>query len=73
MRHYKIYLYTLNMFHNINNDIDFYIYLYKSTILNKSFDEYSTNKMTYDEYYNNYNKRYIDLIKLHNILIAKAC
>lgn len=67
------YLFSLNMFQNRNNDIDFYIYHYKSSILNKSFDDYSKNKMTYDEYYNVYNKRYIDLIKLHNVLIAKAC
>jgi hypothetical protein len=57
------------MFGNINNDIDFYVDFYKISILNKSFDDLRKNIITYDEYYNVYNKRYFDLIKLHNSLI----
>jgi hypothetical protein len=57
------------MFQNIIIDIDYYIYHYKSSILNKSFNDYLNKKITYDEYYNIYNERYIDLIKLHNKLI----
>ena len=56
------------MFGNINNDIDFFVDFYKISILNKSFDDLRKNIITYDEYYNVYNKRYVDLIKLHNSL-----
>ena len=58
------------MFKNINNDIDYYIDFYKFSILNKSFEDYLNKKITYDEYYYVYNKRYFDLIKLHNKLIG---
>jgi hypothetical protein len=57
------------MFGNINDDIDFCVDFYKISILNKSFDDLRKNIITYDEYYNVYNKRYFDLIKLHNSLI----
>ena len=56
------------MFQNINNDVDFYIYLYKHTILQIALTEYLNKKITYEEYYN-YNTDYLNLIKIHNTLI----
>ena len=56
------------MFQNINNDVDFFIYLYKHTILQNSLTEYLNKKITYEDYYN-YNTDYMNLIKLHNTLI----
>jgi hypothetical protein len=57
------------MFENASDDIDYYIYFYKISILNKSFDDYLTKKITYDEYYDIHNKTYLELIKLHNVLL----
>ena len=56
------------MFQNINNDVDFFIYLYKHTILQNSLTEYLNKKIIYENYYN-YNTDYMNLIKLHNTLI----
>ena len=56
------------MFQNINNDVDFYIYLYKHTILQNALKEYLNKNISYEDYYN-YNNNYINLIKLHNKLI----
>ena len=49
------------MFTNINNDIDFFIYLYKNTILQNALTTYLNKNITYDEYYN-YNTDYMNLI-----------
>ena len=57
------------MFENTNDDIDFYIWIYKHSILNKSFEMFRNKKISYKEYYDDYDKIYIDLIKLHNALI----
>ena len=54
------------MFTNIKDDIDFFIFLYKRIDLNKAFMDYLNNKITYREYYDNYNDNYMNLIKLHN-------
>ena len=56
------------MFSNINNDVDFFIYLYKHTILQNALTKYLNKKITYEDYYN-YNTDYMNLIKLHNTLI----
>ena len=56
------------MFSNINNDVDFYIYLYKHTILQNALKEYLNKNISYEDYYK-YNNNYINLIKLHNKLI----
>ncbi len=57
------------MFQNITNDIDYYIYEYKATTLNKSFADYFQNSISYQEYYGIYNQTYIDLILIHNRLM----
>ncbi len=56
------------MFQNINNDVDFYIYLYKHTILQNALKEYLNKNISYEDYYN-YNTDYLNLIKIHNKLI----
>ncbi len=56
------------MFSNINDDVDYFIYLHKNTILQNALTEYLNKKISYEDYYN-YNNNYIDLIKLHNRLI----
>ena len=57
------------MFKNINDDIDFYIWIYKHSILNKSYEMFKNKQITYNEYYDNDSETYFDLIKLHNALI----
>ena len=57
------------MFENTNDDIDFYIWIYKHSILNISFEMFRNKKINYKEYNDIYNKNYFDLIKLHNVLI----
>jgi hypothetical protein len=57
------------MFENTNDDIDYYIWIYKHSILNKSFEMFRNKKINYKEYNDIYNKNYFDLIKLHNVLI----
>ena len=57
------------MFKNINDDIDFYIWIYKHSILNKSYEMFKNKQISYNEYYDNDSKTYFDLIKLHNALI----
>jgi len=39
------------MFQNINNDVDFFIYLYKHTILQNALTEYLNKQITYGDYY----------------------
>ena len=57
------------MFKNINDDIDFYIWIYKHIILNKSFEMFRNKKITYKEYNDIDNENYFDLTKLDNVLI----
>jgi len=52
------------MFNSIQYDIDFYIYIYKHTILQKAFLAYLDKIITYEDYYDNYNNDYFNLIKL---------
>lgn len=54
------------MFENINYDVEFFIYLYKRTILQTAFISYLNKNISYEEYYDHYNKEYFDLIKLYN-------
>ena len=57
------------MFSTINEQLDFYIYIYKNIQLQAAFNDYLNKKITYDEFYNRYNKDYMNLIKAHNKLI----
>jgi len=56
------------MFENCNYDIEFYIYLYKHTILQSAFISYMKKEISREDYYDNYNDIYFNLIKLHNKL-----
>ena len=56
------------MLSKINNDLDYYIKLYKFTRLQTAFKSYINNNITQDEYYI-FNNDYFDLIKVHNKLI----
>ncbi len=38
------YIYIYTMFQNINDDVDFYCYLYKNTILQSALTEYLNKK-----------------------------
>ena len=55
------------MFSNINKQTDIYIYYYKYFILNKYWNDYLNNKITYIDYYK-YNDLYLNQIYLNNII-----
>ena len=57
------------MFSEINEQLDFYIYIYKNIQLQAAFNDYLNKKITYNEFYDHYNKDYMNLIKVHNKLL----
>ena len=57
------------MFSEINEQLDFYIYIYKNIQLQAAFNDYLNKKITYNEFYDKYNKDYMNLIKTHNKLL----
>ena len=44
------------MFSEINEQVDFYIYIYKNIQLQAAFNDYLNKKITYNEFYDHYNK-----------------
>ena len=57
------------MFSEINEQLDFYIYIYKNIQLQAAFKDYLNKKISYNDFYDNYNKDYMNLIKVHNKLL----
>ena len=58
------------MFSEINEQLDFYIYIYKNIQLQAAFNDYLNKKISYNDFYDNYNKDYMNLIKAHNSRVA---
>ena len=61
------------MFLNMRYIIDLYdieIKEYKRNILNAKCDDMMEGKITYDDYYNIYNKEYFEMLNLYNKMIV---
>ena len=56
------------MFLTFKNNNNLYLIYYKYFILNYQFILLKNNKINFNDYYNNYNSIYINLIIINNIL-----
>jgi len=54
------------MFENIQYTVEYYTWIYKRTILQQAFLSYVNKKISYEDYYDHYNKDYFDLLFLFN-------
>ncbi len=54
------------MFKYNNFVLDYQILYYKTYVLNDMWQHYINGNISFDHYYNDYNKYYMELIKYHN-------
>jgi len=54
------------MFENIEYSIEYYAWIYKRIILQDAFLKMMKKEISYEEYYDHYNKDYFDLLFLFN-------